>query len=76
MGTIRLEIDPCRNKHSVTKFLEKILIYASLNFTFSPGFTNLVLRSLRLVLEVNMGTLSPEKCPEDPLEPLDLGLNP
>ena len=58
------------------KFLERILIFASLDFTFSPGFTNLVLRSLRLVLEVNTGTLCPEKGPEDPLKPFDLGLNP
>ena len=76
MGTIRLGIDPHRNKHSVTKVLEIILIFASLNFTFSPGFTNLVLRSLRLVLEVNTGTLSPEEGTEDLLEPLDMGLNP
>ena len=76
MGTIRLGIDPHRNKHSVTKVLERILIFTSLNFTFSPGFTNLVLRSLRLVLEVNTGTLSLEEDLEDPLEPLDLGLKP
>ena len=76
MGTIRLGIDFHRNKQSVTKVLERILIFISLNFTFSPGFTNLVLRSLRLGLEVNMGTLSLEEGPEDLLEPLDLGLNP
>ena len=76
MGTIRLGIDPHRNKHSVTKVLERILIFALLNFTFSPDFTYLVLRSFRLGLEVNMGTLSVEEGPEDLLEPLDLGLNP